>query len=68
MTDRERERITKMALEIARGIWCDRGIDDEPHFNCGICEFGIKGGCLLKNFIGTEHYEEEHTQGYLTER
>lgn len=68
MTDREQERLTKMALGIARGIWCDRKTDCEPHFNCDICEFGINGGCLLKKFLGSEHYKEEHPQGYLTER
>ena len=41
-------------------VWCDRGSDSEPFFNCGNCEFQTDDGrCLAKIFAHVNHNQAE---------
>ena len=66
MTDVKRERIAKALLEVVREVWCDRGTDDEPYFNCSKCEFEDGENCRLKLFVSNAKYEHAHPQGAIT--
>ena len=51
MTDAKRKEIAKSLLETFRIVWCDRGTDFPPYFNCSVCEFEDGEHCRLKLFI-----------------
>ena len=51
VTDVKREQIAKSLLETFRIVWCDRGTDNKPYFNCSVCEFEDGEYCRLKLFI-----------------
>lgn len=65
MTDVKRERIAKALLEVVRAVWCDRDTDDEPYFNCSVCEFEDGEECRLKQFIKNTKYETAYPQGVI---
>lgn len=63
------ERIAVNLIGTFLSVWCDRGSDSEPHFNCGKCEFQTDDGkCLAKMFIN-EHRKSkiDMPQGVIAE-
>ena len=65
MTDVKREKVAKSLLEVFRSVWCDRGTDFPPYFNCSVCEFEDGEHCRLKLFINKDKYETEYPQGVI---
>ena len=66
MTDTKQEKIAKSLLETFRIVWCDRGTDFPPYFNCSVCEFEDGDCCRLKLFIANkDKHETEYPQGMI---
>lgn len=65
MNDVYREETAKLLLSAFRNIWCDRESDEEPYFNCGVCEFEDGEECRLKHFIKNAKYETVYPQGMI---
>lgn len=69
ISNERQERVATNLIDAFLSIWCDRGSDSEPYFNCGNCEFETKDGyCLAKKFAYTNHNQVESNQAhYITE-
>ena len=54
------ERIAANLIGTFLSVWCDRGSDSEPYFNCGNCEFQTDDGkCLAKIFARVNHKQDK---------